>query len=71
MDLYVIYLNPSDFPGRVLVRKYLCNGDGVSIASVVDFFPSVSEAREALSKKGLIRISRHTGDDPVIVERWV
>lgn len=71
MIMYVVYVNPRDFPGKVVVRRWGIDADGPAPESkefaVVD---SIIEAREALPE-GLFKIRRSPNDDPVIAEVWI
>lgn len=67
LDLYVVYENPSDFPGCFVVRKWRGNvpeREPLSVGSSID------EARSALPE-GLHRMNRLEQDDPVIREVWL
>jgi len=71
---YVITKNPSDYPGKHVVRTWLQRGRQVTAEqgprAVVD---TLEAARAALPNggAGLFRIARHQQDDPVIVETWL
>ncbi len=68
---YAIYNSPADFPGRVVVRKWLI---GLGLKPVptdeIAIVDSVEEAREFLPL-GLVCFTRHELDDPCIVEMWL
>ena len=71
MRQYVIYFNPSDFPGRYVVRGWTagigeCQPDAEPLG-VVDNL----EAARAKIPPGLHRLSRLPGEDSVIVETWL
>lgn len=76
MELFVVYSNPSDFPGKFVLRRHIAgppdrwgpNGtpdpDPIAVCSTLD------EARSCLPP-ALCNIGRYREDDPVIVEVWV
>lgn len=66
LHLYTIYSNPSDFPGKFVVRHF----EGAEPRETVIVADTLHEARSALPP-GLARIVRSPGDDPVILETWL
>jgi len=69
--MYTVYENPSDYPGKFVVRRSFVAGAQI----FVDIAPTIvcdclAEAREAIPSF-YIRIDRHPGDDPKIVEVWL
>jgi hypothetical protein len=74
-EFVVVYLNPSDYPGRFVVRRWslvegVLSADLVPIAVV----GSLEEARvavAAVAPSSRVCIPRHPSDDAVIVETWV
>ena len=66
LDIYAVYKNPSDFPGKIVVRKFLNDKPSMEPFCVED---TLDEAREKLPK-GLFRMDRMPNDDIVIVETW-
>ena len=71
MTIWVIYDNPSDYPGKFVLRaQYVLPGNQVGVATeptaVCD---SLMEARSWLPP-GLYGQGRHPEDDPTIVEAW-
>ena len=76
ITLWNIYYNPSDFPGKYVVRRYYSVLEGEKGVSQVDLhadvFDTLEQAREFLPKnQGLVNLGRNPNDDPVIVEVWV
>lgn len=69
MNYYVIYKKPRDYPKDYVVRGYYVNNEGIQHG-----FPGIcstlKEARK-LIPTGLVCVSRHKQDDPVIVETWI
>lgn len=71
MTVWVIYENPSDFPGKFVVRpQWVMSDSSIAIApqptSVVD---SLEIARWHVPPE-LYRQPRDPEDDPAIVETW-
>lgn len=71
--LYVIYRNPSDYPGLYVVRRHCLRAD--AYGAVPEPHPLIvttdlDSARNALPA-GLYNLGRHIKDDPVILEVWI
>jgi hypothetical protein len=71
MKLFCIYENPTDYPGKFVVREWTI-GPGTVTANPSAAFvgTSIETARGALPE-GLVRIERDLHDDPVIREVWL
>ena len=69
---FCIYSNPSDFPGKWVVRRWAITELFHPVADVTPLAvcESLADARAALPP-GLVRISRHQEDDPAILETWL
>lgn len=70
LPMWVVYANPSDFPGKFVVRRQLVYAGQV----VPDHKPrfvgdSLEEARASIPP-GLYRQNRHPEDESQIVETW-
>jgi hypothetical protein len=67
---WVIYENPSDFPGKLVVRQWRIDARGLQVdldpTAVVDTL----EAARAVVPEGAYRLDPMPEDDPVIVEVW-
>ena len=73
MIQWVIYRNPSDHPGKYVVRRWTIGRGEVTPdpepAAVVD---TLERARaEVPVELGLVRLPRTQWDDPVIAEVWL
>jgi len=66
LDVWVIYENPLDAPGKFVVRRHTLDGP-TEEAYQVD---TLDGAREVVPI-GLVRIPRETWDEPQIVETWI
>lgn len=74
--VYTVYDNPSDYPGKIVVRRHMagiCEERGPVV--VVDAEPmfvcdDIEQARQRLPP-GLTNIGRQPNDDPVIAEVWI
>lgn len=66
LDLWIIYFNPSDFPDKYVVRKWILDKP-TDIMFTAD---TLDEIRKFVPE-GLVNIGRQQYDDPVIVETWV
>lgn len=71
LDIYVVYANPLDYPGRYVVRRQGVSRGRVDIdpepLGVVD---TLDQARDLLPP-GLTWLDRQPGDEPQIVECWL
>jgi len=67
LTLWVIYDHPRDYPREFVARKWV--GEEPSGEILCSY--SVRPLQEALRRRGLRRIERHSRDDPVIVESWL
>ena len=68
MTLFVIYQNPSDFPGKFVVRKWEEKVADQEPTAVVE---TLEAAREAVPKWAHFCLKRDPKDDPCIVETWL
>jgi len=69
MDIYTVYFNPSDYPGKYVVRVTTIVG-ARGIVGDPGVFDSLENARECIPQS-LMRMDRLPEDDPVIVEVWI
>ena len=68
---FVITANPTDYPGRHVVREHrLQSGRHEAAVAPLAVVDTLEQARAALPP-GLARLPRHETDDPVIVETWL
>jgi hypothetical protein len=74
LSIYVVYLQPTDFPHNIIVRAQHVRPDGsVEISNECDVYElnELRYVRRDLRKKGLICIGRQPGDASSIVESWI
>jgi hypothetical protein len=71
LTIYVIYRNPSDYPGKWVLRAQDA-GAGRTVTPHQDCFvcDTLEQARECVPP-GLVHMPRHPDDDPVIYETWI
>lgn len=72
LKMYVLYHNPSDYPGKWVVRRWVIKQEG----PVPDYEPmSVADTREGalscLEWLGLSRVGRDPRDQDQIKEIWL
>jgi hypothetical protein len=67
--LYVIYQNPSDYPGFFCVRKWTVLTCPPSSVALIGKVSTLEEARE-LIPQNKEKMPVFLNDDPVIVEVW-
>lgn len=69
--LWVVYREPSDYPGKYVVRCHWSRPGGrIEVDPDCATFDSLEAARDALPP-GLFNMHRQPDDDPVIVEVWL
>lgn len=64
---YAVYQNPSDYPGKFVVRRWLGEAPEEHPICVVD---SLAEARKNIPSY-LVMLLPAKNDDPVIIETWI
>ena len=67
IEIYVIYKNPSDYPGSFVVRRWC--GDRADLKPII----ITSELLSARSRipDDCVNIGRQDNDDPAILECWI
>lgn len=72
LEIWTVYYNPSDFPGKYVCRRTTIVGGGKLVfdpdALVVD---DIAIIRREMMMRGLHQMPRFDGDDPVVVECWL
>lgn len=69
--IWTVYNNPSDYPGKYVVRWFCLAGDGAYTAAQPTIITDTLEEARAALPQGLHRLGRGTNDDHTIVETWV
>lgn len=69
LDVWVVYQNPTDFPGLFVVRLHKIEA-GVTRPTATHFTAKTLEAVRRLLPPGLYRLDRFESDDPNVVETW-
>ena len=67
---YAIYYNPSDVPGKYVVRRWWIDVGSLTPDPDRHVVDTLEEARK-LIPDGFTCVPRYMNDDPVIVEVWV
>lgn len=67
ITVYAVYKNPSDYPGKFVVRKFIGETPDVNPSIVAD---SLIEARKVIPRDK-VRLTPSITDDPVIIETWL
>jgi len=73
-DIYTVYQDTLDYPGRIVVRIFQITPRGERVApEPLAVVMTLDEARSAIRRAypGAVRMHRMPGDDPVIVETWI
>ena len=71
LDLYVVYSNPRDFPGKHVIRRQFATASGIKAFYLPHCVVDTLEEARATLPPGLVCIARDQSDDPVIVESWI
>lgn len=67
---YTVYLNPSDFPNKYVVRKHVASADAVFPQELLCVEDTLEAARAKIPRSH-IRTNRQPEDDPAIFEVWI
>jgi len=71
LNLWTVYANPSDYPGKYVARRSEVRGDGPTVTADLIVADTLRAIREELRNRGLLCLARDPDDDPVIVEIWL
>lgn len=66
LEIWVVYDNPTDFPGLFIARKWVGETPTQELLQA-----ETLEQLRAKLPQGLVRLDRHSGDDAKIVETWL
>ncbi len=69
--MWTVYDHPRDYPQHFVARKWEIHPGGERMTDEILKFASLEILREVMQRKGLSRLTRSPGDDPVIVETWL
>jgi hypothetical protein len=75
LSMYVVYFNPSDFPGKYVIRRHWVDKGPPRIrhdqepAAVEDTLQGVR--KKVPNIEYYVRLERDPEDDPSIVEIWI
>lgn len=67
LTMYVVYNNPSDYPNKYVVRKWI----GLTPFPVPEIVADTLIKARSSIPVGLYRLPRQDGDDPCIMEIWI
>ncbi len=70
LQMWVVYNNPADYPGKWVVRLYLIGRGGAGVPAGAVVADTLEGVRAAIPP-GLQRLERHAADDPVVYEVWI
>lgn len=65
IEIYTIYENPSDYPGKFVMRKFI--GDKPTNDHIIS--DTLEQIRKSVPH-GLVRFDRHPADDVTVIETW-
>jgi len=69
--VFVIYDNPSDYPGRIVVRRNLILPGRVQVEPVPECIVDDLAAARLCIPEHYVKLRRTPHDDPCIVESWL
>lgn len=73
LSTWTIFFNPSDAPGRFVVRRFDVVQDQPEPVPTqhASVHPTLTAARDAVPPQAGVCFTRSPGDDPTIVETWM
>lgn len=71
LRIFTIYENPSDYPGRFVVRETECRAGELRVAALPLAVTKTLDEARARVPAGLWRFIRSAQDDPCIREVWL
>jgi hypothetical protein len=71
LAVYVLYYNPSDYPGLYVVRRQVATATSITVDPEPMAVTDTLMGARALLPVGLHRIERDIIDEPQIVETWL
>lgn len=72
LNIWTIYDNPDDVPGKFVARKWQVRAGGTLVATQdAIIMTDIGLLRGTMQAMGLVRFDRHPDDDPKIVEAWL
>lgn len=71
LAIWVITVNPADYPDQYVVRQQFAGRMGVMIAREPEAVAATLEIARDVLPDGLTYFPRQPEDDPVIVETWL
>lgn len=70
LSAWIVLFNPSDFPGKYVVRRNDI-GRGAVIATEEHHVGDTLDEVRAVVPAGCVMLPRYANDDPAIVEVWL
>lgn len=70
LPIWTIYDNPSDYPGKYVLRRSVA-ARGFVITDPVCYVSDTLDAARKMLPPGLFRLDRQPGDEVQIVETWL
>lgn len=80
MDMWTVYNNPSDMPGKIVGRRFVCTDPPTAttdfVACAIGGNPekalqTVRDLIQAHDPNICVLLPRQAGDEPHIIETWV
>jgi hypothetical protein len=70
LDMWTLYDHPRDFPNSYVARRFVIGNASEATGDLI-VAPKAEDIRGILYQAGRVRLERHPGDDPVIMEVWL
>lgn len=71
LDLFVLTANPSDYPGKYVVRRQRVSAGQIVTSPDPEIVSDTIEQARAVIPPDMVNVGRQPGDDLVIVEVWI
>lgn len=70
MNIYTVYKDPTDYPGKFVIRRFIISRKHVEPANLICVEDDLETALAKLPP-GLTKVDRLEDDDPKILEIWM
>lgn len=71
LTIYVVYKNPSDYPGKFVTRAQYVYGRQVHIDPLPAIVSDTLEDARSIIPRTCFKLDRHPQDEPQILETWL
>ena len=71
LSIWTLYDHPRDHPQHFIARRHEIAEGGSKPTNDILVSASLDRLRTQMQQRGLFKLPREDGDDPVIVESWI